>query len=126
MIFQHFNLLSSRTAFDNVALPLEIAGAKSVEIKQRGQVAARIGRPHRQARPLPAELSGGQKQRVSGIARALATKPKACCPTSSFALDPETTRSILDLLGTIEQELGVTFLLITPMRCRSSAPSPMR
>ncbi|MDO9412665.1 MAG: methionine ABC transporter ATP-binding protein [Pseudolabrys sp.] len=113
MIFQHFNLLSSRTAFENVALPLEIAGARSDEIKSRVEALLElVGLTDKRDR-YPAELSGGQKQRV-GIARALATKPKALLSDeATSALDPETTRSILDLLGTVNRELGVTILLIT-------------
>ncbi len=113
MIFQHFNLLSSRTVFDNIALPLEIAGL------DRGTVEARV-RPlmdlvglSDKAGRYPAELSGGQKQRV-GIARALATKPKLLLSDeATSALDPETTQSILELLKTINRDLGLTVLLIT-------------
>lgn len=113
MIFQHFNLLSSRTAFENVALPLEIAGANSAEIATRvNSLLDLVGLTDKRDR-YPAELSGGQKQRV-GIARALATKPKALLSDeATSALDPETTRSILDLLATVNRELGVTILLIT-------------
>ena len=113
MIFQHFNLLSSRTAFENVALPLEIAGANSTEIAKRVDLLLDlVGLTDKRDR-YPAELSGGQKQRV-GIARALATKPKALLSDeATSALDPETTRSILDLLATVNRELGVTILLIT-------------
>ena len=113
MIFQHFNLLSSRTVFDNVAFPLEIAGASRTEILQRvDPLLDLVGLSDKRDR-YPAELSGGQKQRV-GIARALATKPKALLSDeATSALDPETTRSILDLLGTVNRDLGVTILLIT-------------
>ena len=113
MIFQHFNLLSSRTAAENVALPLEVAGYDKAEIKARvEELLALVGLSDKRNR-YPSELSGGQKQRV-GIARALATKPKVLLSDeATSALDPETTRSILDLLSRINEELGLTILLIT-------------
>lgn len=113
MIFQHFNLLSSRTVFDNVALPLEIAGAPKAEIETRvSTLLDLVGLADKRER-YPAELSGGQKQRV-GIARALATEPSVLlCDEATSALDPETTKSILALLRQVNRELGVTILLIT-------------
>jgi D-methionine transport system ATP-binding protein len=113
MIFQHFNLLSSRTAFDNVALPLEIAGMDRQKIRDRvGPLLELVGLGDKSGR-YPAELSGGQKQRI-GIARALATEPKLLLSDeATSALDPETTQSILDLLKQINAELGLTVLLIT-------------
>src|SRR5690606_17703119 len=113
MIFQHFNLLSSRTAYDNVALPLEIAGLDRAAIKAKvGPLLELVGLSDR-ASHYPAELSGGQKQRV-GIARALATSPKLLLSDeATSALDPETTQSILVLLKRINAELGLTILLIT-------------
>ena len=95
MVFQHFNLLSSRTVFDNAALPLELVGLAHL------------------ANRYPAQISGGQKQRV-GIARALASNPRVLLSDeATSALDPETTRSILDLLRQVNRELGVTVVLIT-------------
>ena len=113
MIFQHFNLLSHRTVIENVGLPLELTG------KDRGTI-------EREASPLlelvglldkrhayPSQLSGGQKQRVA-IARALSTRPKVLlCDEMTSALDPETTRSILELIQSINEQLKLSILLIT-------------
>ena len=113
MVFQHFNLLSSRTVYDNVALPLELAGVSKEEIYQRvTPLLELVGLDHLSDR-YPAQMSGGQKQRV-GIARALASNPKVLLSDeATSALDPETTRSILDLLRKVNRELGVTVVLIT-------------
>ncbi|WP_334520333.1 methionine ABC transporter ATP-binding protein [Bradyrhizobium sp. AZCC 2230] len=113
MIFQHFNLLSSRTAADNIALPLEIAGWSKADIKARvAELLDLVGIADKHDR-YPSELSGGQKQRV-GIARALATRPSVLLSDeATSALDPQTTRAILDLLANINRELGVTIVLIT-------------
>ena len=113
MVFQHFNLLSSRTVYDNVALPLELAGMSKDEIYQRvTPLLELVGLDHLSDR-YPAQISGGQKQRV-GIARALASNPKVLLSDeATSALDPETTRSILDLLRKVNRELGVTVVLIT-------------
>ena len=113
MIFQHFNLLSSRTVFDNVALPLELAGAGRAQIDSAVLPLLELVGLSAQKDRYPAQISGGQKQRV-GIARALASKPQVLLSDeATSALDPETTRSILDLLKKINRELGLTIVLIT-------------
>jgi len=113
MIFQHFNLLSSRTAAGNVAFPLETAGRPAGEIGPRvAELLDLVGLADK-AGAYPAQLSGGQKQRV-GIARALANNPKVLlCDEATSALDPQTTRSILALIEDIKRRLGLTVVLIT-------------
>ncbi|WDM59464.1 methionine ABC transporter ATP-binding protein [Pseudomonas sp. NEEL19] len=114
MIFQHFNLLASKTVADNVALPLTLAGELSRgEIDKRvTELLARVGLSDH-AKKYPAQLSGGQKQRV-GIARALSTNPKILlCDEATSALDPQTTASVLQLLAEINRELKLTIVLIT-------------
>lgn len=113
MIFQQFNLLMQRTALDNVLFPLELSGMKKSEAKARGlELLELVGLSDR-AKSYPSQLSGGQKQRIA-IARALATNPKVLlCDESTSALDPTTTRSILNLLQEINQKLGVTIIIIT-------------
>ncbi|WP_454914922.1 methionine ABC transporter ATP-binding protein [Xanthobacter sediminis] len=113
MVFQHFNLLSARTAAGNVALPLEMAGIDRPTIQRRiPELLALVGLAHK-ADAYPVELSGGQKQRV-GIARALALEPRTLLSDeATSALDPETTEQILELLKDINQRLGLTILLIS-------------
>ena len=113
MIFQHFNLLSSRSVFDNIALPLELANTPVDNIEKRvTELLDLVGLADKRD-TYPANLSGGQKQRVA-IARALASKPKVLlCDEATSALDPATTKSILELLKTINQQLNLTILIIT-------------
>lgn len=113
LVFQHFNLLSSRTAAQNIALPLKIAGwTRADRTRRTAELLELVGLPDR-AGHYPAQLSGGQKQRV-GIARALAASPALLlCDEATSALDPETTHSILALLHDINTRLGLTIMLIT-------------
>ncbi|KFD20731.1 MULTISPECIES: methionine ABC transporter ATP-binding protein MetN [Tatumella] len=113
MIFQHFNLLNSRTVFGNVALPLELENRPREEIKQKVTALLELVGLGDKHDSRPGNLSGGQKQRVA-IARALACDPKVLlCDEATSALDPATTRSILELLKDINRRLGLTIMLIT-------------
>lgn len=113
MIFQHFNLLQSRNVSENICLPLELAGMTNTSIKKRVDELLILTELKDYAKQYPSQLSGGQKQRVA-IARALANSPQVLlCDEATSALDPQSTYSILQLLKTINQELGITILLIT-------------
>ncbi|MDY7224007.1 methionine ABC transporter ATP-binding protein [Halalkalibacterium halodurans] len=113
MIFQHFNLLWSRTVRKNIAFPLEIAGVPKKEREKRVDELINLVGLEGREEAYPSQLSGGQKQRV-GIARALANNPKVLlCDEATSALDPKTTDSILDLLVDINEKLGLTIVLIT-------------
>jgi len=113
MIFQHFNLLSQRTVYENVALPLILMGQKKNEIQKTVMPLLELTGLTSKIKNYPAELSGGQKQRVA-IARAMASNPKVLlCDEATSALDQHTTQSILQLLKEINQNLGLTILLIT-------------
>ncbi len=113
MIFQHFNLFSSRTVFGNVAFPLELMGMSKEKIQNRVDELLDLVGLANKAHDYPAKLSGGQKQRVA-IARALANNPSLLlCDEATSALDPSTTKSILQLLKSINTQLNLTILLIT-------------
>lgn len=113
MIFQHFNLLSSRTVFGNIAFPLEIQGMDKAAIQKKVEPLLDLVGLKDRADHYPSQLSGGQKQRV-GIARALASDPKVLlCDEATSALDPQTTESILNLLRDINKRLHITIVMIT-------------
>lgn len=113
MIFQGFNLLMQRTCLKNVCFPLELAGVKPKEAKKKAQELLELVGLGDKADAYPSRLSGGQQQRVA-IARALATNPKVLlCDEATSALDPTTTNSILDLIRSIHDKLGITVIIIT-------------
>ncbi|MCI7658042.1 methionine ABC transporter ATP-binding protein [Anaerotignum sp.] len=113
MIFQQFHLLMQRTAMENVCFPMEIAGVKKSEAKERAKELLELVGLGDRIQSYPSQLSGGQKQRVA-IARALATNPKILlCDEATSALDPNTTAGVLELLKDINKRLGITIVVIT-------------
>lgn len=113
MIFQHFHLLMQRNVLDNVCFPMEIAGVRKKSARARALEFLKTVGLAEKAYAYPAQLSGGQKQRVA-IARVLAADPEILlCDEATSALDPQTTKSILELLKKINQEYGITIVVIT-------------
>jgi D-methionine transport system ATP-binding protein len=113
MIFQHFNLMKSRTVFENIAYPLKGSKYSKDEIKDKVISLLKLVELEDKANSYPSQLSGGQKQRV-GIARALANDPKVLlCDEATSALDPQTTKSILKLLKEVNRKFGITIVIIT-------------
>jgi len=113
MIFQQFNLLMQRDAIGNICFPLEIAGVPKADAIAKAEELLKVVDLEDRAHSYPSQLSGGQKQRVA-IARALASEPEVIlCDEATSALDPKTTRSILSLLRKINEERGITLVVIT-------------
>lgn len=113
MIFQHFNLLSSKNVYENIAFPLKLDGLNKAEIDEKVNTLLKYVELEDKKYSYPSQLSGGQKQRVA-IARALANNPKILLSDEgTSALDPKTTKSILELLNRIRNEFGLTIVLIT-------------
>ncbi len=113
MIFQQFNLLMQRDAIGNICFPMEIAGVPKAKAQEKAKELLKVVDLEERAHSYPSQLSGGQKQRVA-IARALASDPEVIlCDEATSALDPKTTRSILALLKQINEERGITLVVIT-------------
>jgi len=113
MIFQHFNLIHTKTVYDNIAFPMKVSGKSRKEIAERVPELLNLVGLSDKIHAYPSKLSGGQKQRV-GIARAVANRPEILlCDEPTSALDLETTKSILDLIKRINEELGITVILIS-------------
>lgn len=113
MIFQQFNLLMQKTALENIRFPLEIAKTPKKQAIERAQELLELVGLADKTKAYPSQLSGGQKQRVA-IARALATNPKVLlCDEATSALDPASTRSVLNLLKSINEQFGITIVIIT-------------
>ena len=127
MIFQNFNLLMQRNCLANVTFPMEISGVPKKKAEKRAYELLDIVGLQDKAKAYPAQLSGGQKQRIA-IARALASDPKVLlCDEATSALDPKTTRSILELIRNINEQMGITVIIIThhssDERCGGGLPS---
>ncbi|MCQ2082174.1 MAG: ATP-binding cassette domain-containing protein [Lachnospiraceae bacterium] len=113
MIFQHFNLLMQKSVIDNVCFPLRLKKVSKKEAREKALELLKIVDLESKANAYPSQLSGGQKQRVA-IARALASSPKILlCDEATSALDPQTTESILKLLKQINEDMGITIVIIT-------------